>query len=77
MYVIVYILSIRKFAMSAQTVKPAAPIQKIFKLSPEHVRKLKVASHRNFMSETELVRLLIEQVYEKTLERDNKSAPNV
>jgi len=41
--------------------------QKIFKLNPEHRRRLAVASHLNFMNETELIRVLIDQAYEHAI----------
>lgn len=61
--------------MSTQTTE-AKPemIQKIVKLTKRQVAMLKVASHLNFMNESELIRLLIEQAYEKTMERASKES---
>jgi hypothetical protein len=49
------------------------PHQKIFKISDEEQTKLKIAAHKCFMTESELLRTLIDRIYEQVTSKEFKS----
>jgi hypothetical protein len=55
------------------SIKIDRPHQKIFKVSTEELTKLRIAAHKCFMSESELLRTLIDRIYEQVTSEEFKS----